>query len=547
MARLEINVANILHRQNRYAEALSAYQRAYNELLEHKDTEAIGVALHNMAVCLIALDDFNAAHELYERVREVCQQYGMPLLVAQAEYNIAFLYYLRGEYSRALDLLRATKDTCRNNDDKYHVGLCDLDASEIYLELNLIQEAGEMAEASLEQFRHLEMNYEMTRSQINLAITSSLRKDTKKALELFEGAKQMAEREQNEVLPRLIDLYSAIVLCEEGDLTGAQQLCEQALRVFESAGLPSKHVSCRLLLGRILLSSGDYVGAARECENALFIVSGLDAPILLYQSQFLRGQILEASGDLEGAFDRYQQARAAVETLRSSLQGDELKIGFMRNRYGVYSRLVQLCMDPDFRRGSPEEAFSVRQAAKSRTLQDLILAGPQPRRPDSDDHEADRAIRALRKELNWYYHLIQREQYSADRVSEDRVQALKAQSLARERKLNRALLQAPISGRVGAALQTSRPASVSDIRNALGREATLLEYFAIDGQIHVAVLSSIPCRSCPSLVSRRSLHVFSCWISRYQSFDSILPMSCALRLRSSGLRKPISTRCMKVS
>src|SRR5206468_3557828 len=148
-----------------------------------------------------------------------------------------------------------------------------------------------------------------------------------------------------------------------------------------------------------------------------------------------------------------------------------------------------LCMDRDFPRGSPEEAFSYVEAAKSRTLQDLILAGPQPRRPDSDDNEADRGIRALRKELNWYYHLIQREQYSADRVSEDRVQALKAQSLARERELNRALLQAPISGRVGAALQTSRPASVSDIRNALGREATLLEYFAIDGQIHVAVLS----------------------------------------------------------
>jgi len=33
----------------------------------------------------------------------------MPLLVAQADYNIAYLYYLRGEYSRAIEALYAAR------------------------------------------------------------------------------------------------------------------------------------------------------------------------------------------------------------------------------------------------------------------------------------------------------------------------------------------------------------------------------------------------------------------------------------------------------
>src|SRR5207302_10538917 len=57
LARLELNVANIHHRQDRFAEALQAYEQAYRQLAPLRDTEAIGVALHNMAVCLIGLND----------------------------------------------------------------------------------------------------------------------------------------------------------------------------------------------------------------------------------------------------------------------------------------------------------------------------------------------------------------------------------------------------------------------------------------------------------------------------------------------------------
>ena len=58
LARLSINVANIHHRQNHFSEALAAYERAYEQLIPLRDNEGVAVALHNMAVCRIALNDF---------------------------------------------------------------------------------------------------------------------------------------------------------------------------------------------------------------------------------------------------------------------------------------------------------------------------------------------------------------------------------------------------------------------------------------------------------------------------------------------------------
>ena len=48
-------------------------------------------------------------------------------LVVRADYNVAYLYYLRGEYTRALDLYRVAHEQCEQSGDAYHSALCDLD------------------------------------------------------------------------------------------------------------------------------------------------------------------------------------------------------------------------------------------------------------------------------------------------------------------------------------------------------------------------------------------------------------------------------------
>ena len=490
LARLDINVANIFHRQNRYAEALANYESAYRLLLPYKDAEAIGVSLHNMAVCQIALDNFPEALNTYHRMRDFCEQNEMPLLMAQADYNIAYLHYLRGEYTKALDLLQSTRETFEKNSDTYHLGLCDLDQSEIYLELSLVEEAKEMAQNSRRHFEELGMGFESARSLTNLAIATSMEGDSSRALELFAQAKDITREENNQAWPNLVDLYRAVISFERGELVDALQLCAPTADFFRSVRMPTKHILSLLLLSRIHLRMGELGEAARNCDRALTILENLDAPILLYQAKLLRGRIFEAAGETDQAYECYLASRAALETLRSSLQLQELKIGFMQNRLEVYSCLIGLCLRRNSSASSLEEAFSYIEAAKSRALRDLILERPQDRQPGTQETAADQQIRNLEKELNWYYRRIEREQFSQEGVLPETIEGLKQQAKNCERRLLRLLLASPNSSTVGAALRNSTSATLEQIRATLGPEAALLEYFSLNDRVHVAVVTS---------------------------------------------------------
>jgi tetratricopeptide (TPR) repeat protein len=194
LARLEINVGNIYHRQDRFEESIAHYERAYTSLMPYKDAEGIAVVLSNMAVCLISLNDFPRALAAYQGARSFCEQNNMPLLVAQADYNIAYLFYLRGEYSKAIEALYAARRACEATGDAYHFALCHLDLSDIYLELNLSEEAREMAHEGFLRFEKLGMGYEAAKTLANEATAYGQQGKTVQALERFSKAREMFGR-----------------------------------------------------------------------------------------------------------------------------------------------------------------------------------------------------------------------------------------------------------------------------------------------------------------------------------------------------------------
>src|SRR5271156_468969 len=71
IASLENNVGNIFHRQDRFEEALEHYERAYKTLSQYEDWERVAIALHNMAMCLISLNDFPRSLDCYQKSREL--------------------------------------------------------------------------------------------------------------------------------------------------------------------------------------------------------------------------------------------------------------------------------------------------------------------------------------------------------------------------------------------------------------------------------------------------------------------------------------------
>jgi CHAT domain-containing protein len=487
MARLEINVANIHHRQDRFQEALASYQCAYDELLPYKDAEAIAAALHNMAVCLIALNDFDKALKVYRRARDLSEANGMPRIAAQADYNIAYLYFLRGEYQTAIDRLRETSELSQRTGDTYHAALCDLDRSDVYLELNLAQEAAAVAQQAQEQFESLQMAFETGRSVANRAIALHLLEESPKALELFGQAAEIFGREGNRACLALIGLYRALVLLETGEAAPAGRLCRESLEYFEQSGLERRAILCHLLLARVAESMEQWEEASEHCCATLTRLANVEAPLLSYQAHALLGRVSAARGQSRLAYRSFLKARREVESLRSSLQGEELKIAFMKNRLDVYQSLVGICLRRRSRRAA-ETAFGYLEEAKSRSLLDAIYGRATPRSWNGVPGTEGERIRTLRQELNWYYRRIEIEQTRSEGISVPEIRNLRQQAHRLEKELESAVRDA--GNRVaGLPLDVPHNVSLEQVRVALGPAATLLEFFQVGSRFVAAVVT----------------------------------------------------------
>lgn len=507
IASLDNNVGNIFHRQDRFQEAMVHYESAYKTLSAYEDWERAAVTLHNMAMCLISLNDFAKSLDCYRKSRELCVRYDMPLLRDQADYNIAYLYYFRGEYSRAIEMLFATRRACEVTGDVYHLALCHLDLSEIYLELNLSEEAREMAREGFLRFEKLGMGYEAAKTLANEAIAYGQQGKTVHALERFTKARAMFATEKNLVWPWLLDLYQGLLLFHEGRYFESRRLCAGAAKFFDQATLPGKAALAHLLLARIALQVGELPAAQSETDAAIAKISGLQAPVLAYQTHFLRGQLAQTRGDRPGAYMAYQEARKSLEALRSRLHAEELKISFVKNRLQVYEALVDLHLSGDGGKSSAAEAFSCMEAAKSRSMTEMIFqSGQSLPLGDAGQSELVRRIRDLREELNWYYHRIELEQLRPEETSAKRLQQLQEKALSHENELLRTLRELPAHERENATLEAPPGFSLDKLQAALPADTALIEYYSTGDRLVAAVVTRNSIEITPVTVFSRVLH-----------------------------------------
>jgi CHAT domain-containing protein len=508
LARLEINVGNIYHRQDRFEESIAHYENAYRDLMPYKDAEGIAVVLSNMAVCLISLNDFPRALATYQRARAFCQENNMPLLVAQADYNIAYLYYLRGEYSHAIEALYAARRACEATGDAYHFALCHLDLSDIYLELNLSEEAREMAHEGFLRFEKLGMGYEAAKTLANEATAYAQQGKTVQALERFTKAREMFGREKNLVWPWLIDLYQGLLLFHEGRYFESRRLCAAAATFFDQSVLPGKAVLAHLLLARIALQVGDPAEAQKETDISLARLAQLETPVLAYQAHLLQGQLAQARNDRPSALRAFLEAKESLETMRSRLHGEELKISFLKNRMQVYEALLDLFISGDGSDATTEEALAWMEAAKSRSMIEMIFQSGQSL-PLGDAGQSDlvRRIRDLREELNWYYHRIELEQLRPEERSGERLDTLQKKAQSHEKELLRTLRELPARERENTTLEAPSDLSVEQLQSSLPPDATLIEYFSTGDRLLAAVINRDEITILPVTVLPRVTHI----------------------------------------
>jgi len=186
------------------------------------------------------------------------------------------------------------------------------------------------------------------------------------------------------------------------------------------------------------------------------------------------------------------------------LNGEELKIAFVKNKGEVYERLVQLCLEGEEGTGGFEQAFTLVEQAKSRTLFDLMF---QPvhalAREEGSESQLAHAIRELREELNWYYHLVELEQLRPGDNSDEKLSAFQREIGSREKEMARTVRELTLTGAPQSDLLAPTVYSLETIREALPAETTLIEFFTVEDRIILCLVDRDRVEMAPvSLMSR---------------------------------------------
>ena len=401
-ARLCTNVADLYARQDEHAEAYRYHQMALEVFERIGDQQAIAQLALNLGMDLTFLDRFEESDEWLEKSEQLSENLGLHDLSAQAAYNRAYLHYLRGRYSEALQGFSRLRSFFERSGSKRHYALCDLDEAEIYVQLNLARDAATLARRAMEQFKAMGFQYEQVKAQAYLGTALIQLGRSDEALEAFQAAQQGFEIEGNQYRVGLLDLYRAEVLISLKRLWEARRLAASAKDRFVKIGIPSKSILSLVVLGRISLELKDIESAEACVREIVELTRDTTLPLLRFPYFVLRGDIAERKQQWQEAEACYESAAQDLEVHQARLHHDDLRVTFFNGRNRAYEELVWLKLKAGDGLDAISEAYAWSERAKSRGLIELLsqhLSGVQPQ----TKHPLLSKIGRLREELNVLY------------------------------------------------------------------------------------------------------------------------------------------------
>jgi CHAT domain-containing protein len=480
---LEIALGNLYYRLNKYSESLEHYDLA-RKALEHSDNVlAIASIGLNRAYVLTEMNRFDEAVQSFELTKQHCERHSLTLWGAMADRGISQMHFSRGNYSTALRILEHVRHKHEELGDARRVGLCDMDRAEIYLELNLFDDAANIARRAHETFNRLGNRYEAGKCLTYEGIAEFKLLNDKDAERALLTARDVFVHEGNEIWIAVIDLWRAQLLIRQQQFSTAQELAQRAAEVFEKQQAPARAANARILSAQSWLELEETAPALKEAQKALDEIEGYHAPWVSYQCYNTLGRLKEHRGAAAEAEQLYLKAIDQMESLRGNIRLDEMRMSFGRDKYQVYENIVNLKLT----KGDTQGAFHFVERSKSRTLIDLLERNLETVWDTGvDESPRLQRIRTIREELNIFYSRLN-ELGASGRSGTDT--ATKEEIARREQELVELLREVGSEKSGWATLQSLKIPAVNEVQAMLRPDEVIVEYYTVGDRFQAFIIS----------------------------------------------------------
>jgi len=484
--RAHMALADLAFRIDHPRAALRHYSAVDRLLPSDTNPRVHGALAANRANALEACNRFRAAARHFDRAREIFEAEGCAHTVAQIEYNTAYFEALRGQYDAALRRLGSTQETFVQLDDQRHLALIDLDQAEIHVNLNLPDEAYDLAQQAEQRCTGLGMTKESAQAALLAARAAELRGDTVDAEScVVRAQKRFVELGLSERQFRCLVLRGSLA-ARRGDPDQARHLANLAVELIGPHGSSLTKASVELLRVRLDLADGKPTEALRRADEVQMDCRRIHAPWVQIEVHRLMGMAYAKRNQVDEAILAYKHAIDELERYRGGVPPDEYMAAFLSGRSGLYCEIVKLLTDA----GHIDLAFEFAERAKSRALVDLLAGDSVVRSNLPRTTFTVRRIGHLRERLNAVYQrLFRHDPYGGVR-STRALHATRRQAAALEQQMMQVMREARLHDRESASLQTTDAPSLASVQAELADGLVLIEYLVTADELFTFVVTS---------------------------------------------------------
>lgn len=299
VARLDVNLAHAYHRLGRPKEALECSERALRILEEVHDREGVVAASINSAVTLTAMHEFERAEERYRGAQQLATELNMSSWVLLSRYNLAYLRYLNGDTTSALDELQVLRHEYEQTNEDWMICHCWLDESEILLEIGDIEDSVAAARRARWFAEKLGLNSETGKSLLYEAAAKIRLGCAEEAAALLDEAANRFALEADPISTAVAKLQTALLRASNGDGTAALPDAISARTLLKDSGLPHRRALAEIVIGRIQRDANDVDGSIESLECALALAESSRSDWMQFHAAYELGLSLEHKNDGE--------------------------------------------------------------------------------------------------------------------------------------------------------------------------------------------------------------------------------------------------------
>jgi CHAT domain-containing protein/tetratricopeptide (TPR) repeat protein len=483
--RVESNLGTIAFRRDQYADAERYYRLAHTRLQAADEPAALARIEIGLADVLSLQHRLAEAESLYEQALRRAGDAELGVVQAIAECNLGDLALARGEYAQALSYLERSRRRYAALEMPHETAIADLQLAEAYLELNLAPEAATIFARVIPLFTELGMQFEHAWALAHAGQTALLLGEPAEARRRFAEARALFEAEENQVSAAMVALYEAQLRYQERQYVAAAAAAARAAKVFEDGGNTDRRLVAAWLEGEALRCAGDHAAAQPLLDATLRQAEAAGAPKIVQRCATSLGLLAASTGDRVAAEGLLTHALAVIEQMRAPLPGEEFRTAFLSDKLSPFDGLVRLALDD----GRVADALGYVERARSRALSDMLGGAARGLARPRDAFEAGlyERLNALRQELNWCYQRISRT-LEGEGTSAGGLQEL--QQAAQEREAAILELTRQIQQYGGGDRVADASLRLDELQAALADDTALVEYFSLDGELLVFVVTS---------------------------------------------------------